>query len=61
MTPEELAIREKLLRGMYTSYNMLIDRAKQRNGVLYFSRNGKVEAIKATDLNTIEPNIPDIR
>jgi len=54
MTPEELAIREKLLRGIHISYNKLLAEKQAQNGELYFSRNGKVVEIKARDLSPVD-------
>lgn len=56
MTQQELAIREKLLRGIHISYNNLIAKKQAENGELYFSKSGKVVAIKARDLNPIDIN-----
>ncbi|MFV0420422.1 MAG: hypothetical protein ACK5KT_17060 [Dysgonomonas sp.] len=56
MTPIELAIREKLLRGIHISYNKFLAEKQAQDGELYFSRNGKVVGIKARDLNPVDIN-----
>ncbi|MDR2956473.1 MAG: hypothetical protein LBV43_15480 [Prevotella sp.] len=56
MTPEELAIRKKLLSGINTSYNELIAKRQAQDEELYFSHNGKVIGIKARDLKPIDIN-----
>ncbi|MBB4036263.1 hypothetical protein GGR21_002165 [Dysgonomonas hofstadii] len=58
MTPEEIAIRNKLLTGIQVSYNELVRKRQQENEELYFSHNGRVVGIKARDLNTVDIKIP---
>lgn len=57
MTQQELSIREKLLMGIQISYNNLLEKRQTEDGELYFSRNGKVVAVKARNLNPIDINI----
>lgn len=54
MTSRELFIRDKILKGMNLSYNMLVDKKQKENGELYFSRNGKIVEVKACDLHKVE-------
>lgn len=56
MTPIELAIREKLLRGIHISYNKLLAEKQAQDGELYFSHNGEVVGIKARDLSPVDIN-----
>lgn len=56
MTQKELAIREKLLRGIHISYNNLLARKQAEDGELYFSQNGKVVGIRARQLNPVDIN-----
>jgi len=58
MTPEEIAIRNKLLTGIQVSYNDLILRKQKENGELYFSHNRKIVKMKARDINLIDIKIP---
>lgn len=56
MTPEELAIRAKLLRGIHISYNRLLAEKQAQDAELYFSRNGKIVSVKARDLTPVDIN-----
>lgn len=57
MTEQALSIREKLLTGIQISYNTLLERKQAEDGELYFSKNGKVVAVKARQLNPIDINL----
>lgn len=57
MTEQALSIREKLLTGIQISYNTLLERKQEEDGELYFSKNGKVVAVKARQLNPIDINL----
>lgn len=56
MTPEQLAIRKKLLRGIHISYNNLLAERQAQGEELYFSRDGKVVGIEARKLSPVDIN-----
>ena len=53
MTCDELALRGKLLVGLYLSYTRLIEKKQKEDGNLIFSKNGKIVKVKARRLGNV--------
>jgi predicted secreted hydrolase len=41
---------QQLEKGLKITFEKLVKQKQQRNGVLFFSKNGKIVKIKATDI-----------
>lgn len=61
MTRREIALRNKLLKGMHLSYNRLLEKKQKEDGVLVFSQEGKIVKVKACNLEKIEDRIPSVK
>lgn len=54
MNREELALRNNVLIGLNLSYNRLIEKKQKEDGILIFSKNGKIIKVKARSLGKAE-------
>lgn len=43
-------MREKIKKGIALSYERLVEQKKKEDGVLVFSKDGKIVTVKARDL-----------
>ncbi|MDR1983997.1 MAG: hypothetical protein LBQ28_04145 [Prevotellaceae bacterium] len=43
-------IRENMLKGIALAYERLVEQKKKEDGVLVFSKNGKIVKVRARDL-----------
>ena len=61
MNQSNIALRNKILRGLVLSYNRLVEKSQKEDKELVFSQDGKIVRVKANQLGKIDVQLPPLQ